>query len=410
VTVSPTAELSAEAVRLAVALSVATRIEPELLRAVRLETLPDLDVGHESELWFSDWVARGPDAVSLRSEILPGLRERLTQLLAEADPGHPLHRLGAVVAEVHARSSAALRLEEQIAWLAVLRPPGHEEAIDTALEAALRALVEDEREGIADWFAGAARRLPAEAKGTRTAWLLATAAARRHPAVMTAMGNRMPEGLATDDVARISRLLDAVLLNLSWDGPDLIISADEAGGRLGVLVPDTDPRLVETVIGSRKRTYRIPAGERVRVPGPGRGAQLRTAFGTVFDIADPAQFALVETLFLRLGVEAFRTVREALPVIEIFAETVRVGESTLDVATDETIFARGVFTVSLPAATMRRIGPWIGVIESALGETYRTSARRRGWIVADDMVHIGLAEDRRLTGRFRVEVTREGPR
>jgi hypothetical protein len=44
---------------LAVALSVATRIEPEVLRAVRLGVFPQLDAGHEADLWFGPW-ARSP--------------------------------------------------------------------------------------------------------------------------------------------------------------------------------------------------------------------------------------------------------------------------------------------------------------------------------------------------------------
>src|SRR5262249_24520346 len=60
---------------LAVPLSVAVRIEPELIRAIRLAVLPYLDVAAESDLWFSDLVAsRGPDSIVLKPEVLPGLR------------------------------------------------------------------------------------------------------------------------------------------------------------------------------------------------------------------------------------------------------------------------------------------------------------------------------------------------
>src|SRR5215468_9167158 len=55
---------SDRAVELAVPLSVAVRIEPDLIRAIRLGVLPYLDVAAESDLWFSDLVAsRGPDSI-----------------------------------------------------------------------------------------------------------------------------------------------------------------------------------------------------------------------------------------------------------------------------------------------------------------------------------------------------------
>src|SRR5262249_34970166 len=63
------------AAELAVPLSIAVRIEPELIRAIRLAVLPYLDVAAESDLWFSDLVAsRGPDSIVLKPEVLPGLR------------------------------------------------------------------------------------------------------------------------------------------------------------------------------------------------------------------------------------------------------------------------------------------------------------------------------------------------
>ncbi|QSY49702.1 hypothetical protein [Streptomyces griseocarneus] len=75
---------------LAVLLSTATRIEPELMRAVRLTAAPRLDVAAETELWFGDLVERRASGhIVLRRDLLPELRQELARQLATAREDAP---------------------------------------------------------------------------------------------------------------------------------------------------------------------------------------------------------------------------------------------------------------------------------------------------------------------------------
>ena len=63
------------AVRLARVVSLASRIEPELLRQARLQLLPSLDAGAEADLWFSPLVQSStPLALTLRPAVADLLR------------------------------------------------------------------------------------------------------------------------------------------------------------------------------------------------------------------------------------------------------------------------------------------------------------------------------------------------
>lgn len=140
---------SPDAVRLATALSFATRIEPGLLRAARLRLFPHMDVGAEADLWTSDWVAhRGPSYLVLRPEILPRLRAALRDMLSAArSQGRPLP-VWEIVSTAHTDMSPALFLEERLTWLAV-SGEGDRAALGRELGKALHALVVEDRKGIA---------------------------------------------------------------------------------------------------------------------------------------------------------------------------------------------------------------------------------------------------------------------
>src|SRR5262245_12264463 len=67
-----------DVIRWATLSSVAVRIEPHLIRRLRLNLLPDADVGTEADLWFSPLVeSRGADAVVFGNAIVKELWPRL---------------------------------------------------------------------------------------------------------------------------------------------------------------------------------------------------------------------------------------------------------------------------------------------------------------------------------------------
>jgi tetratricopeptide (TPR) repeat protein len=259
--------------RLAAALSVATRIEPELLRSMRLTAFPDLDAGDESDLWFSEWVeSRGPGGIVMLPQVLPVLRAGLRQMLrTDPSPANPVARVWEVISQAHRDISPALFLEEHVTWLAVAGE-GNKAQIEEELGKALAALVREGRTGIADWLAGAWPRFPAEVLETTTAWQLGAVAARHAD-----LGRRpeLPATLAAADVAVITSALDDVPLPLRRDADAVFFGAVSGRGVSAIPVPDTDPVVieiesvvidVESAVRPRRQSIQVPKGQVVRVP------------------------------------------------------------------------------------------------------------------------------------------------
>src|SRR5260370_37369189 len=100
------------AVRLARVVSLAVRVEPELLRHARLVLLPGEDAGAEADLWFSPLVqSDNPLALVL----LPEVKQLLQQDLAKNQ--ELLDRAWSVLKEVHRDAPPVIKLEEEVTWL-----------------------------------------------------------------------------------------------------------------------------------------------------------------------------------------------------------------------------------------------------------------------------------------------------
>jgi energy-coupling factor transporter ATP-binding protein EcfA2 len=268
---------------LAAALSAAARIEPELIRAIRLLTVPSAGVDAETELWFSDLVAtRSPDAIVLRPELTGLLRERLAAMLADATQEHPVRQIGRIMRWVHAGIPPALRLEEEVTW-AALSDPDDSSLAAGLLVPVLRSLVEEEQAGLADWFSRAWPRLPESVRSTRTAWQIAQVAARILPDAAELRSGPVPEGLVMADAAELVRALPDVPLGVGLSAGEIVLG--EASGRLAIPVPDTNPRLLEVIrTGADPRPVAVPEGEIVRVPVDEGRVLVRNARGAVFDL------------------------------------------------------------------------------------------------------------------------------
>lgn len=275
----------AGSLRLATALSVATRIEPELMRSMRLTVFPDLDVGAESDLWFSEWVvSRSPGGIVLLAAALPVLRAGLRQML-RADPtsANPVSRVWQVISHAHRDLSPALWLEERVTWLAVKGDDDRAE-IEDELRQAVVALASEGRTGIADWLAGAWPRFPPEVLTTTTAWQLGTVAAR-HVELDARSGT--PDSLETSDIAAVAAALEDVPLPLRREKSAVLFGDLRGPGVAAILVPDTDPVIVEIESEAlERRTVRVPRGQVVRVETGDRGSvSIYTARGTRYVIA-----------------------------------------------------------------------------------------------------------------------------
>lgn len=269
----------AGALELATVLSVATRIEPELIRATRLRFLPHLDVGAEADLWFSDWVAaRTPEAIALLPECLPYLRAGLARML-ETDPR--LHEIIEVLTELHSGLSPALLLEERVTWASLT---GDTEAAARHLNRALHALVRQNRSGLAGWFAEAWKRLPAEARSTTGAWSLANATRAHVPSLDPGAA---PD-LTLDTIASIATAVGEARLGVRREDGALLLGDVRGPSAAAILVPDTHPRVIEAVTRTGTRTVRVDATAVVRVEVGSGPVSLRTGAGHVYELEEPA--------------------------------------------------------------------------------------------------------------------------
>ncbi|SDO93036.1 Tetratricopeptide repeat-containing protein [Streptomyces sp. cf386] len=283
--------------KLATALSVAVRVEPELIRAVRLELFPRLGVETESDLWFSGLVrSQGPKGLVFDTGERHRLQRRLERWLRQQHPDAPVHSLWRIIQHVHTDLSPALLLEEQVTWLAVAGRSGE---IDDALAPALKAVTLQNRDGLKQWLASAWERLPQAVRDSSTGWQLAQTARPRFPARRFPFGvERVP--LPARRLGDLARVLDDILITVRRDGDELEIDGQpvdpEAATEVppdsyALPVPDTAPRVLTLLAGGpreRDEDLSVPVAWQLRVhvgPGP---VLLRSARGHVFRLPERA--------------------------------------------------------------------------------------------------------------------------
>jgi hypothetical protein len=271
-------------VELATLLSLSSRIEPELLRGVRLAAAPQLHAGVEGDLWFSPLVAsRGPDGITFHPEVMQLLRRRLRGQVKRETVG----LVWRVTQRLHRDLSPALALEERVAWHAIAGVPGSTPAIEEELGRALVTLLEEARPGIARWLAQAWPRLPAEARRTRTAWQLKEAA-RPYLGAYRIRADEAPAGLGELDLrATVERLPD-VRLTVRRVGRLIQLGRVKPDRAVAIQVPETDPRLIELrwTEGVRGRTelVQLRPGGAAHYPVGFGPVRLRTLRGALYQL------------------------------------------------------------------------------------------------------------------------------
>ncbi|MET9833390.1 hypothetical protein ABZ078_29720 [Streptomyces sp. NPDC006385] len=308
---------------LATALSVAVRVEPELIRAVRLALFPRLGVETESDLWFSEFVrSQGPTGVVFDNAERHRLQRRLERWLRQQPEDAPVHSLWRIIERVHADLSPALLLEEHVTWLAVAGRPGE---IDDALAPAFKAITQQNRDGLRQWLASAWDRLPQAVRDSPTGWQLAQTARPRFPARRHPFGaERAP--LPARRLGDLARVLDDIRITVRRDGDELEIDgrpvdpgthAEVPPGTYALPVPDTAPRVLTLLAGGtreRDEDLSVPPTWQIRVyvgPGP---VLLRSARGHLFllpERAAPTRGAEPAGRFL--GVSTAHYAHETLP-------------------------------------------------------------------------------------------------
>ncbi|WP_437981393.1 trypsin-like peptidase domain-containing protein [Sorangium sp. So ce117] len=258
--------------------SVAVKIEPELLRALRLELLPGADVSAESDLWFSEIVEiRSPGAIVLFPEVAALLRTEI--------PGG-VYRAWAVVRGVHRVLPQIVRLEEEITWLA-LSAGGHDQ-ITEKLQQVLAAMLTDASrcQDLSAWALRALPRLPPAARKSPAFWMLlfvasATLRATSVPAITP------PPAALRGISPSVLKGLGAAHLALEREADTLRLRPATAAGPGTIEVPATRPVVLEvTSTGAPISVALAPKGW-TEVQVTGATVRLDTLDGRAYLVESP---------------------------------------------------------------------------------------------------------------------------
>jgi len=305
---------SPDAVSLAQVVSLAARIEPELLRQARIKLLPQVDAGAEADLWFSPLVqSASPVALVLLPEVAALLRLRLSQ-------SGLLQRSWELLRRVHEHAPAAIKLEEEVTWRALSGDAGAGVWIERELMSVVSAIVNQGRGGLARWALRALPRLPDVARRTQGATMLALASAARLGSWQIlseqVKGRRLPPGT----LSRLRVVLPpdlpqaSVGVRLFEEGPGgaktrkgsgvvtgvefsrLPTPPDTAGGFGAVIeVPATIPLLLEVSWHERSRRVvkhlSLSEGQTETVEVGGLPVTVRTVRGDVYTLRRGEQSA-----------------------------------------------------------------------------------------------------------------------
>jgi type VI secretion system protein ImpC len=279
--------LSANAAALAEAVSLAIRIEPQLLRKMRLDLFPALDAGVEADLWFSPVVeSRASSGIVLRQPAAQVLRHRL------GEKPSMLEAAWRVIELLHRNISPAIFAEERLAYLALA---GRYDEMRELLRSAVATLVSARGRGLADWATEAIDRLPQEARSFEEAQMLAFGASLR-----LREGWKRESGIPSVRAADWAAWLSPDDLETLPFGVALLEDAVEFGpvGRPGshrIELPKTAPVVVEVgwndgIREWTERTALNPNSVTIVEFGPGvTQLDIRTVLGDSYWLTVPAR-------------------------------------------------------------------------------------------------------------------------
>jgi hypothetical protein len=280
-------------VELATLASPAVQLEAALLRELRLGLFPRHGPELEADLWFSPLVAaRNPRGVVLGEQTRDALLTRLGSMLPRPAGATPAQQMWARRAEQawesisdrHSWMAPALALEESVAWL-VVNNAGEAE-LEAELAPALAALESGARPELTRWAGFAWGRLPDRARETRAGWLLGQVGgeARARPRLRP---GTLPGRLAGLDIAAVLRDAGQVKLAVRRERDVLEAGAITTEGAVAILVPDTDPRVLELQFSSTPLQLEVPVGGRASARVGTGELSIRTLTGDVYEFEAP---------------------------------------------------------------------------------------------------------------------------
>lgn len=292
--------INPDAIRLAEYASLAVRVEPELLREMRLKFLPNSDASAEADLWLSPLVStRSAKWLAISYDAAEKLRSRLIQRPNE------LLKVRTFLRQQHTGIASTISLEEEILWLVVSSGARAIKSIDNLLKGVLVKILSNPKETsyLLRWFTGAAERFPNIVKETEGYALLVF--------VVSALLNGRFIDTPRKDVNAIYKIVaqtlpDTISTTRLWIGftpTGLRFRHDQAEGYRMIEVPSTNPVLLElrnwdgisrviTVQREKETEVALPRGKVEIVTLTGRVYVLTPVFlGTAFRIPKETVFS-----------------------------------------------------------------------------------------------------------------------
>jgi WD40 repeat protein len=255
-----------EAVELALAVALAVRVDPDLLRHARL--MVGADAAAEADLWWSDLVAaQNADGFILAPDVAEELRARL----AQPERRELRDEAWGLVSSQHADAHLATRLEELVNWLSIAGGADAEDRIEDLLVASVDEWMASATEpaGGVRWILSALQRLPRAAAESPAATVIGAAAATHSAGEAPTLpaGAALPSD-ALDNwypwlLARLPATTIAVTLvdgGIEFEGTGQTVHQ--------LTVPQTDPVQLELTWhdgGPRRQQVRVTKGERATV-------------------------------------------------------------------------------------------------------------------------------------------------
>jgi internalin A len=246
-----------DVIYLALLVSPARKIEPALIRRLRLKFAnyfpgqPPLTVGTESALWFSTLIeSRGSDSLTL----LPGVVDLLRRRLVERH-GELLEPIREIILECHQSIPPVIKWEEDLVYYSLSTDGGDEELRQRILRAA-KTILDDEERNLEEWVNRMSVRVPEELlKHDDFKNLLALAQARVvKPKVLTPAESDS----SADTIVLIKRRENEISLGTNLEEADFQIGVPKTNPVTLIAWNAADP--------NDKQSYLLTPNEPVIVP------------------------------------------------------------------------------------------------------------------------------------------------
>ena len=210
-------------VELAATTSFAVRVDPILLRRLRIRLFPQSAASLEAGLWQSELVhVRSPDGITLPPWVAAALRERLWERFRERyEPAWEVTR------DAHAHLPETLRVEEELNYLERLRTTGAKRRATAILQRAIATVIGSNDRWIAAWGAGAASRASA-AKDLGVERRLLSVASTSRLGATTPMLERGDDWLSWAAGEGVERVPVRIRMGSDWIAFRAQAEADEA--------------------------------------------------------------------------------------------------------------------------------------------------------------------------------------